>query len=79
MASSQPYNPVCEQIGRQLKLARKTNRMSLAQLAGKLDFSYQQLQKYEKGVNRISADKLWKISKLLDVPIWYFFSELDGV
>lgn len=78
MAKLSPVNPVCIQIGRQLKLARKYKKITLKRLADELGISYQQLQKYEKGLNRISAEKLWRISQILDVPIWDFFVGLEG-
>jgi transcriptional regulator with XRE-family HTH domain len=55
--------------------------MDASALAGRIGITYQQLQKYEKGMNRISAARLYAIAKALDVPIEYFYRDAsaDGV
>ena len=50
--------------------------MSQSKLGEALNVTFQQVQKYEKGKNRISASRLYQISQTLDVPISYFFDEL---
>ncbi len=62
---------VCEN----LKRFRKSCGLSQKELAEKLDVSFQQVQKYENGINRISAGKLHELSNIFDLPISIFFSE----
>ncbi len=68
--------PLICMIGRQIRLARNIKTMTLDQLAKPLGITYQQLQKYEKGINRISAARLFEVSQILDQPITFFY---DGV
>ncbi len=63
-------------IGRQVRLARNMEKMSMAQLGGQLGITYQQMQKYEKGTNRISAARLSEVSQILNQPLTFFY---DGV
>lgn len=69
-------------IGQQIKIARRRRRLSQENLADKLGLSYQQIQKYEKGKNRISASTLLELSLALDRPIDTFLrdahAELTG-
>jgi transcriptional regulator with XRE-family HTH domain len=51
--------------------------MSQEQLGTELNITFQQVQKYERGANRISASRLWDISQILDVPISYFFDDMS--
>ena len=53
--------------------------MSQTELADAIGLTFQQLQKYECGMNRISASKLWQISQILDVPVQWFFKEFSDV
>jgi transcriptional regulator with XRE-family HTH domain len=43
-----------------------------------LDLTFQQLQKYESGANRVSASRLWQIATILDVPVSFFFADMPG-
>lgn len=53
--------------------------MSQEKLGENLDVTFQQIQKYEKGTNRISASRLFDISRILDVPVQFFFDDIkDG-
>ncbi|MHA1541280.1 MAG: helix-turn-helix domain-containing protein [Alphaproteobacteria bacterium] len=63
------------EIGQKIKKFRKIAKISQTLLASKLGVSFQQLQKYEIGENQITADKLWKISKFLNIDIERFFLE----
>lgn len=63
-------------IGKQLKERRKLIGLSQAELAQKIGLTFQQLQKYEKGVNRITAAKLLMLSRLLKVDLEYFYTGL---
>ncbi len=66
-------------IGQRIKISRKMSRLKQGELADLLGVSYQQLQKYEKGTNRISAWRLYKCSEVLKVPLYYFFEGLSEV
>lgn len=64
-------------VGRRIKLRRVLLGMSQQQLATKLNMTFQQIQKYEKGVNRTSPAILQEIAKIFKVPINYFFDGCD--
>lgn len=64
-------------IGGRLRLWRRTMDVDANHLAERVGVTYQQLQKYEKGVNRISATRLFAISRELDVPIGYFYQDAE--
>jgi transcriptional regulator with XRE-family HTH domain len=51
--------------------------MTQQQLAEKVGIKFQQIQKYETGMNRVSASRLWDISEALSVPVSYFFEGMD--
>ena len=70
-------NPVDAHVGRRLRVRRVLCGMSQTALADQLGITFQQLQKYESAANRISASRLWEISKILDVPIEWFFTDID--
>jgi len=61
-----------------LRLRRVEQKMSQAELADKLGVTFQQVQKYEKGVNRIGASRLQHIATALDVPVTFFFDDADA-
>jgi transcriptional regulator with XRE-family HTH domain len=63
-------------VGRKLKQARTLRRYSQTDVARRLSLSFQQIQKYEIGSNRIAASRLFELSKILDVPTSYFFEGL---
>ncbi len=65
-------------IGRRLRLWRRTMNANANALAAAVGISYQQFQKYEKGMSRISASRLFAISKALDVPIALFFEDEEA-
>ncbi len=71
-------DPVDLQVGERIKRRRKLLGKSQTDLANVLNLSYQQVQKYEKGGNRVSASMLWRISQALDVEVDYFFADLLG-
>lgn len=52
--------------------------MSQDKLGDALGLTFQQVQKYEKGVNRIGASRVFELSKILDVPVQYFYDDFDG-
>lgn len=65
--------PIDVHVGRRIRAARLTKGYSQQQLGEALDLSFQQVQKYEKGTNRIGAGRLAKIAEALEVPLAYFF------
>ena len=75
--ASAAYNPIDVHVGARLRARRTLLGMSQTALGDAIGISFQQLQKYEKGGNRISASRLYDVSKLLDIDISYFFDEMD--
>ncbi len=69
-------NPVDAYVGSRVRFGRQINKMSQEELAKKLGLTFQQVQKYEKGLNRIGASRLWDLSQVLNVPIDFFY---DGM
>lgn len=70
-------HPVDTHVGQRLKTLRILRGLTQTDLAKPLNISFQQVQKYELGRNRISASKLYMIAGKLDVPVAYFFEGLD--
>jgi len=70
-------HPVDLYVGRRLKKRRTALKLSQTDVARQLELSFQQIQKYEIGSNRISASRLWELAKILDVPAEYFIQEFD--
>jgi len=66
-------------IGRRLREARLARGFSQGALGRKLGVTFQQVQKYESGANRIGGSRLWDISGILEVPVGYFFEGLPAV
>jgi transcriptional regulator with XRE-family HTH domain len=66
-------SPTDRHVGSRVRMRRKMLAMSQEQLAGALGISYQQVQKCEKGANRIGASRLQQISHILQVPVAFFF------
>lgn len=66
-------NPVDLHVGARVRMRRKFLGLSQTHLADALNLTFQQVQKYERGSNRISASKLYEISKYLKAPVAYFF------
>ncbi|MCB0518524.1 MAG: helix-turn-helix transcriptional regulator [Lewinellaceae bacterium] len=66
------------EIGRRLSALRRMRKMSQEDLALQIGISFQQIQKYEKGMNRIAASRLYTMSRILAVSPLYFFDELCG-
>ncbi len=71
-------HPVDVHVGRRLKQIRTLRRMSQTDVARKLNLSFQQIQKYEIGSNRIAASRLYELSRILGVPTSYFFDGLSA-
>jgi transcriptional regulator with XRE-family HTH domain len=66
------------QVGRRVRALRLERGMSQTDLAERLDLTFQQVQKYEKGTNRIGAGRLHRISEILGVPVATMFGASDG-
>jgi len=66
-------NPIDAQVGNRVRLRRMLIGMSQEKLGELLGLTFQQVQKYEKGVNRIGAGRLFQVSRILSVPIDYFY------
>ncbi|WP_411816424.1 helix-turn-helix domain-containing protein [Hyphococcus sp. DH-69] len=71
-------HPIDIHVGRRLRQRRRLLGLTQEKLAQAVDIRFQQIQKYESGSNRISASRLWSLSKALDVSISYFFEGMNG-
>jgi transcriptional regulator with XRE-family HTH domain len=69
-------SPVDVHVGARVRLRRTLLGMSQTALADAIGLTFQQVQKYENGTNRISASRLFELARLLDVPVEYFFEEM---
>lgn len=76
VANNNP-NPVDVHVGRRMRLRRTMLSYSQQFVARQLGLTFQQVQKYEKGANRIGASRLWDISKVLQVSMDFFFEDMD--
>ena len=72
-------NPVDVHVGSRVRLRRMLLGMSEEKLGDKLVLTFQQVQKYEKGVNRIGASRLFDLAQVLGVPIQFFYEEAPNV
>jgi transcriptional regulator with XRE-family HTH domain len=77
--NSDKPNPVDVQVGSRVRLRRKMLGLSQEKLAAAIGLTFQQVQKYERGANRIGASKLYELSRVLDVPVSFFFDDIDPV
>ncbi len=73
--SGKPH-PVDVYVGARVRQRRTLNGMTQTNLGDALGLTFQQVQKYERGTNRISASRLYGLSQLFDVPIEYFFEDM---
>ena len=71
-------DPVDVHVGHRARLRRTLLGMSQTALGAALGLTFQQVQKYEKGINRISASKLWNLTQILDVPVSYFYDDMPA-
>lgn len=69
-------NPIDVYVGQRIRMRRLFLGMSQERFAALMGVSFQQIQKYEKGNNRIGASRLWDISKLLKVDVNFFFEDM---
>lgn len=77
MKSEKP-NPVDVHVGARVRLRRTLLGMSQEKLGEAIGLTFQQVQKYERGANRIGASRLFDLSRVLDVPVGFFFDDLDA-
>jgi transcriptional regulator with XRE-family HTH domain len=70
--------PVDSYVGSRLRLQRTLMGMSQEKLGNSVGLTFQQIQKYERGLNRIGASRLYQFCKALDVPVSFFFDEMPG-
>lgn len=78
MADARASSNVDRMLGAKLRLRRVELGMSQEQLAALLGVTFQQVQKYEKGVNRLAAGRLYEAAIALDMPVARFFSDLPA-
>lgn len=71
-------NPVDIHVGSRVRLRRMLVGFSQEKLGDSMGLTFQQIQKYEKGVNRIGASRLFKLSQVLDVPVQFFFEGMPS-
>ena len=71
-------NPVDAHVGNRMRLRRMLIGLSQEKMGEMLGLTFQQVQKYEKGVNRIGAGRLYQVAEILGVPISYFYEGFVG-
>ncbi|PSH57368.1 MULTISPECIES: helix-turn-helix domain-containing protein [Phyllobacterium] len=71
-------NPVDVHVGARIRLRRNMIGMSQEKLGESLGITFQQIQKYEKGMNRVGASRLQAIGNILNVPVTFFFDDMPG-
>ena len=72
-------SPVDVHVGARLRVRRTLLGMNQTKLGDAIGVAFQQVQKYENGANRISASRLFALSRLLDVPVQFFFDDMSTV
>ena len=78
MASKGHPNPVDVHVGSRVRMRRTLLGLSQETLADSLGLTFQQVQKYERGTNRVSSSRLFDLCRILKVPVAYFFDEMAG-
>jgi transcriptional regulator with XRE-family HTH domain len=71
-------HPVDVHVGKRIRQRRWMIGMTQQQLADAVGIKFQQIQKYETGMNRVSASRLWDVASTMGVPISFFFEDLAG-
>lgn len=77
--ASKKSNPVDAHVGSRVRLRRMLVGLSQEKLGERMGLTFQQIQKYEKGVNRIGASRLFQLSQILEVPVQFFFEGAPSV
>lgn len=70
-------NPIDVHVGNRIRLRRQLLGYSQEKLASLLGLTFQQVQKYERGTNRVGASRLWDIGNILNVPVSFFYDDMD--
>lgn len=70
-------NPIDVHVGSRVRLRRTLLGLSQEKLGEAIGLTFQQVQKYERGANRIGASRLFDLSRVLDVPVGYFFEDIS--
>ena len=78
MAEKKKSNPIDVHVGSRVRLRRTMLGMSQEKLGEHLGITFQQIQKYEKGANRVGASRLQEIARVLNTPISFFFEDAPG-
>ncbi|WP_303978373.1 helix-turn-helix domain-containing protein [Dongia mobilis] len=78
MASKGFPNPIDVHVGRKLQLRRTLLGLSQERLGNLIGLTFQQIQKYESGANRVSSSRLYDIARVLDIGITYFFEGISA-
>ena len=75
-AGTKRPNSMDAHVGSRVRLRRMMMGMSQEKLGEQMGLTFQQIQKYERGINRVSASRLWELSRVLGVTVQFFFEEL---
>lgn len=78
MASKGFPNPIDVHVGQRIRLRRTLLGMSQEKLGEAIGLTFQQVQKYERGANRVGSSRLFDLGRVLDVPISYFFEDMPN-
>ena len=70
------FDPVDVHVGKRVRIGRNSLGISQTMLGNELGLTFQQIQKYERGANRIGASRLYEIAQVLDVPVSFFFDDM---
>lgn len=73
--SAKTPSHVDHQVGRRIRQARRAAKLTQEQLGNLIGLTFQQVQKYERGINRVSAGTLYEIAQVMELPISWFFDE----
>src|SRR3954464_1862524 len=71
-------NPIDRHVGIRIRMRRKELGISQEKLAESIGLTFQQIQKYERAANRVSASKLWELARALEISIPYFYEGLSA-
>ena len=71
-------NPIDVHVGSRVRLRRTLLGMSQDKLGDAIGLTFQQVQKYERGANRVGSSRLFDLARVLDVPVTYFFEEMSA-
>jgi len=71
-------NPIDIHVGNKLRLRRTLLGLSQERLGDEVGLTFQQIQKYERGANRVGASRLYQFSRILDVPVAFFFEDMPN-